>query len=163
LRFDPFEMKTKSEMKTDDRVVMVQPAPLYCRGKLHVTPSPSGARVEVLITGNSSYPGAPGTGSQVGAALGRSAIYGNPLSAVGAIGGIMGAKAGASLDNQIGDKITIVLDSGKTVTIVQARDKKQPIMPGERVVIEGGSTTTVVREQPTRDPEYTAVKSPAKW
>jgi len=75
----------------------------------------------------------------------------------------MGGKAGASLDNQIGDKITIALDSGRTVTVVQARDKKQPIMPGERVVIESGSTTQVVREPPPKDPDYTPVKPLPKW
>lgn len=117
---------------------------------------------EVLIKGESNYPGAPGVGSQVGRAVGQSAISGNPLSVVGALGGIMGGKAGANLDNQIGDKITIVLDSGKTVTIVQERDKKQPIMPGERVVIESGSKSRVVREQPSKDPEYAAKATP-RW
>lgn len=117
---------------------------------------------EVLIQGNSNYPGAPGMGSQVGRAVGQGVLSGNPLYVVGAIGGIMGSKAGANLDNQIGDKITITLDSGKTVTVVQARDKAQPIMPGERVVIESGSTTRVTREAPTKDPEYIAVKNP-KW
>ena len=118
---------------------------------------------EVLIQGSSNYPGAPGMGSQVGRAVGQGVLSGNPLYVVGAIGGIMGGKAGANLDNQIGDKITITLDSGKTITVVQARDKQQPIMPGERVVIESGSTTSVVREVPTKDPEYTAAKTRSKW
>jgi outer membrane lipoprotein SlyB len=82
---------------------------------------------------------------------------------VGAIGGIMGGKAGANMDNQIGDKITVTLDSGKTISVVQARDKAQPIMPGERVVVESGSTTSVVREVPTKDPDYTAAKVKSKW
>jgi outer membrane lipoprotein SlyB len=118
---------------------------------------------EVVIQGSSSYPGAPGTGSQLGSAVGRSVLSGDPLAMVGAIGGIMGGKAGANLDNQIGDKITITLDSGKTITVVQARDKQQPIMPGERVVIESGSTTSVVREVPAKDPEYTAAKKRSTW
>lgn len=119
---------------------------------------------EVLIKGESNYPGAPGMGSQVGRAVGQGVLSGNPLYVVGAIGGIMGGKAGANMDNQIGDKITVTLDSGKTMTVVQARDKKQPIMPGERVVIESGSTTSVVREQPTKDPEYTTAAKPLpKW
>lgn len=117
---------------------------------------------EVLIQGSSNYPGAPGMGSQVGRAVGQGVLSGNPLYVVGAIGGIMGGKAGASLDNQIGDKITVTLDSGKTITVVQARDK-QPIMPGERVVIESGSTTSVVREMPAKDPDYTAAKTRSKW
>lgn len=117
---------------------------------------------EVLIQGESDYPGAPGTGSKMGSAVGRSVLTGNPLAVVGTIGGIMGGKAGANLDNQIGDKITIALDSGKTITVVQARDRKQPIMPGERVVVESGSKTTVVREVPTKDPDYTVKPNP-KW
>lgn len=117
---------------------------------------------EVMIQGNSSYPGAPGTGSQVGSAVGRGVLSGNPIYAVGAIGGIIGGKAGASMDNRIGDKITILLDSGKTITVIQDRDKNQPIMPGERVVIESGSRTSVVREQSAQDPEYTAKKN-YKW
>jgi len=118
---------------------------------------------EVLIQGASNYPGAPGMGSQVGKAVGQGVLSGNPLYVVGAIGGIMGGKAGANLDNQIGDKITIALDSGRTVTVVQVRDKKQPIMPGERVVIESGSTTQVVREPTAKDPDYTPVKPLPKW
>lgn len=103
---------------------------------------------EVLIQAPSSYEGAPGTGSQIGSAMGRGAMSGNPMILAGAIGGIIGAKAGAGLDNQIGDKITIAMDGGKTVTIIQPRDKKQPIMPGERVVLEKSSgNTRVVREQ----------------
>jgi outer membrane lipoprotein SlyB len=102
---------------------------------------------EVLIQAPSSYEGAPGTGSQIGSAVGRGALSGNPMVLAGAIGGIFGAKAGAGMDNQIGDKITIAMDDGKTVTIIQARDRVQPMMPGERVVLERSSgTTRVVRE-----------------
>ena len=117
---------------------------------------------EVLIKGESDYPGAPGTGSKVGSAVGRSVLTGNPLAVVGAIGGIMGGKAGANLDNQIGAKITIALDSGKTITVGQARDTMQPIMPGERVVVESGSKTQVVREVQSKDPDYT-IKQNAQW
>jgi outer membrane lipoprotein SlyB len=118
---------------------------------------------EVMIQGASNYPGAPGMGSQVGRAVGQGVLSGNPLYVVGAIGGIMGSKAGANMDNQIGDKITVTLDSGKVISVVQARDKAQPIMPGERVVVESGSTTTVVREVPTKDPDYTTAKVKSKW
>jgi outer membrane lipoprotein SlyB len=118
---------------------------------------------EVMIQGESSYQGAPGTGSQVGRAVGQGVLSGNPLYVVGAIGGIMGSKAGANLDNQIGDKIVIALDTGKTITVVQPRDKKQPIMPGERVVVESGSKTRVVREAPSKDPDYTIKKPNAGW
>lgn len=107
---------------------------------------------EVLIQAPSSSNNT-GTGAQVGSAVGRAIM--NPGAIVGSMGSIMGAKAGASLDNQVGDKITIVTDDGKTVTIVQAREPNSaPIMPNERVVIEvggaasrmGSGTTRVVRD-----------------
>jgi outer membrane lipoprotein SlyB len=102
---------------------------------------------EVLIEAPSTYAGAPGTGSQIGRAVGMGAMTGSPMAIAGALGGILGSKAGAGMDNQIGDKITIAMDDGKTVTIIQARDKVQPMMPGERVVLEKSyGKTTVVRE-----------------
>lgn len=116
---------------------------------------------EVLIQAPTS-PYQTGAGQQIGSAVGRGVATGNPIAVVGAMGGIMGGKAGATLDNQIGDKITVQTDDGKMVTIVQARDKAQPIMPGERVVIEvggaastmGSGTTRVIRETATPDPQY---------
>ncbi|HYC70400.1 MAG TPA: hypothetical protein VEB66_04275 [Opitutaceae bacterium] len=114
---------------------------------------------EVLIQAPSSS-SQTGTGAQVGSAMGRAIM--NPGAIVGSMGSIMGAKAGATLDNQVGDKITIQTDDGKTVTIVQARGKDQPIMPGERVVIEvggaasrmGSGTTRVIRDTAEPDPQY---------
>jgi len=84
----------------------------------------------------------------------------------------MGSKAGAGLDNQVGDKITILLDTGKTVTVIQARGPDTPIMPGERVVVEQGSGTAgssgggnarVVREGPAKDPDYTQPSARRVW
>ncbi len=123
---------------------------------------------EVLIQAPSTSAGSTGTGAQVGSAVGRGVMTGNPMVIAGSIGGIMGARAGAGLDNQVGDKITILLDNGKTVTVIQARDKEKPMMPGERVVVEsgssqslyGGGNTRVIRETPDKDPDYT-IKSTA--
>jgi outer membrane lipoprotein SlyB len=107
---------------------------------------------EVLIKAPSSSSNT-GTGAQMGRAVGSAIL--NPGAIVGSMGSIMGAKAGASLDNQVGDKITIVTDEGRTVTIVQPREPNTaPIMPNERVVIEvggaasrlGSGTTRVVRD-----------------
>lgn len=118
---------------------------------------------EVIIQAASSAAGSTGTGAQVGSAVGSAVLGGNPASIGRAIGSIVGSKAGASLDNNTGDKITILLDSGKTVTIIQVRDKKgQPMMSGERVVVEqsggtstsGGGNARVVRESPSNDPDY---------
>ncbi len=142
------------------------PPTVYSAGQVGQVVSGESGQVmaveEVLIQASSTQAGSPGTGAQIGSAVGAGAMTGNPLAIVGAIGGIMGAKAGAGMDNQVGDKITILLDNGKTVTVVQARDKKQPIMPGERVVLEQGSSTSiygggnarVVREAPSKDPDY---------
>ena len=107
---------------------------------------------EVLIQAPSSS-NQTGTGSQIGSAVGRSILY--PGAIVGSVGSIMGAKAGATLDNQVGDKIVIQTDDGRSVTIVQPRDNSTPpIMPGERVIIEvggaasrmGSGNTRVVRD-----------------
>lgn len=112
---------------------------------------------EVLIEAPSSR-NQTGTGAQIGSAVGRAIL--NPAAIVGSMGGVMGAKAGATLDNKIGDKIVIATDDGKTVTIVQARDNTAPpIMPGDRVIIEvggaasqmGSGTTRVIRDSSGAD------------
>lgn len=115
---------------------------------------------EVLIQAPSSA-NQTGAGAQIGSAMGRAIM--NPGAIVGSMGGIMGAKAGATLDNRVGDKITVVTDEGRTVTIVQARDPNTaPIMPNDRVVIEvggaaskmGSGTTRVVRDTSAPDDSH---------
>jgi outer membrane lipoprotein SlyB len=121
---------------------------------------------EVIIEGQQNT---QGTGSRIGSAAGMGAVLGSPSAVIGAIGGIVGEKAGGKFDNKIGDKITVMTDEGKTISVVQARDA-QPIMPGERVVIEsgrgatnkGGGNTRVVREQPKPDGSYIGEKPKAK-
>lgn len=115
---------------------------------------------EVLIQAPGSAAGSAGTGSQIGSAVGRGVLTGSPAAVTGALGGILGGRAGAGLDNQVGDKVTVMLDSGKTVVIVQARNQTAPLMPGERVVLEngnssspyGGGSARVVREPVVSDP-----------
>lgn len=110
---------------------------------------------EVLIQAPTSS-SQTGAGQQVGSAVGRSIMSGNPVGAIQrTVGGMIGGAAGATLDNRVGDKITIVTDDGKTVTIVQPRDPSSaPIMPNDRVIIEvggaasrmGSGTTRVIRD-----------------
>lgn len=124
---------------------------------------------EVLIKAPSSSAGSTGAGAQIGSAVVRGAMTGSSNAIAGAVGGILGSKAGANLDNQVGDKITVQLDNGKTVVIVQARGSDAPIMPGERVAIEtgssqsvyGGGTSRVIREAPTADPPYVGAQPTA--
>lgn len=115
---------------------------------------------EVVVQAAGTAAGSAGTGSQVGSAVGMGVLTGSPVYVAGALGNIVGGKAGAGLDNRVGDKVTVALDSGKTIVIVQERDKEQPLMPGERVVLEDGSSNSsyygggrarVVREKPTPD------------
>lgn len=126
---------------------------------------------EVLIQAPSANAGSAGTGAQVGRAVGSAVLTGNPVGIVGSLGGIMGAKAGATMDNQIGDKVTILLDTGKTVVVVQVRDRQQPIMPGERVIVEqgsaistaGGGNARVIREQPAKDSDNSKPIGTRDW
>jgi outer membrane lipoprotein SlyB len=121
---------------------------------------------EVIIEGVQNT---QGTGSRIGSAAGIGAVLGSPSTVIGAIGGIVGEKAGGKFDNKIGDKITVLTDDGKTISVVQVRDA-QPIMPGERVVVEsgrgytnkGGGNTRVVREAPKPDGNYIGEKPKPK-
>lgn len=118
---------------------------------------------EVVIKASGKAAGATGTGATIGGSVGQAVLTRNPLAILGAVGHTVGSNAGATLDNQTGDRITVQLDNGKTVVIVQARDAKEaPLMPGERVTIESGSSTSiygggntrVVREPVRQDPNY---------
>ena len=78
-------------------------------------------------------------GSQVGGGTGRS------LATVGGVvlGGLAGAAAEEGITRQPGYEITVRLDNGRTVSIVQAADVS--FQPGDRVrVIEARDGTTRV-------------------
>ncbi|MSU22937.1 MAG: hypothetical protein EXS32_03845 [Opitutus sp.] len=112
---------------------------------------------DVVIKASSTQAGSTGMGSRIGAAAGRSAIYGGPSAAVGAAGAVIGeavgAVAGARVDDKKGEEITILVEGGQTVTVVQERGSS-PLAPGERVriitsassSIYGGGGTKVVRD-----------------
>lgn len=112
---------------------------------------------DVMIKAQSSAAGSTGMGSRIGAAAGRGAIYGGASAAASAasavVGEAVGAVAGARADDRVGEEITVSIEGGQAVTIVQERSNP-PLAPGERVRVVtgssgglyGGGGTRVVRE-----------------
>ena len=115
---------------------------------------------DVVIKAPSQSAGGTGMGARIGSAAGRSAIYGGPSAITGAVGAVVGeavgAAVGAKTDDKLGEEITVLVEGGQTVTIVQERGDS-PLAPGEHVklvtgasssVYGGGSTKTkVVRDE----------------
>jgi outer membrane lipoprotein SlyB len=100
---------------------------------------------EVKIEGTKS-----GVGSMAGAAVGgvagseighgKGAVIGSILGAVA--GGVTGAAAEEGATRQKGIEITVKLDEGRTIAIVQAADEQFKV--GDRVrILSGGGTTRV--------------------
>lgn len=113
---------------------------------------------DVVIKAPSSSAGSTGMGSRIGAAAGRSAIYGGAAAAVGAasavVGEAVGAVAGARVDDKMGEEITVSIEGGQVVTIVQERSDP-PLAAGEKVrivtglnsgIYSNGGGTKVVRD-----------------
>jgi outer membrane lipoprotein SlyB len=102
---------------------------------------------QVNIEGSKTIVG-PAAGAVVGGVAG-STIGAGKGSAVGAvvgavIGGVAGAAAEEGLTRQKGLEITVKLDSGRTIAIVQGMDEDFRV--GDRVrVLSGGGTTRVTR------------------
>jgi outer membrane lipoprotein SlyB len=101
---------------------------------------------DVVIKAPSSSAGSTGMGSRIGAAAGRSAIYGGAAAAASAatsvVGEAIGAVAGARADDKLGEEITVAIEGGQVVTIVQEQSKP-PLAPGERVRIVTGVNTGI--------------------
>lgn len=101
---------------------------------------------DVVIKASSTQMGSTGMGARIGGAAGRSAIFGGPAAAVGAAGAVIGeavgAVAGARVDDKMGEEITILVEGGQTVTVVQERGSS-PLAAGERVRIITGSSSGV--------------------
>jgi outer membrane lipoprotein SlyB len=93
----------------------------------------------VAIEGERSYLGGAG-GGYIGYELGRAAVDGSGGGVAGAVGAVAGAVAGSAIEEratrQDGLQITVELDEGSTVAIVQAAD--QPFALGERVRVLRG-------------------------
>ena len=90
----------------------------------------------VQIEGNKSVLGTAG-GGYVGYELGRTVGSGNGRDLAGAVGAVAGAVAGQAVEERVtrqdGLQITIDLDRGETIAVVQAADIA--FEPGERVKV----------------------------
>ena len=79
-------------------------------------------------------------GSQIGSGRGRTVAG----AAGAALGGIAGSHAGQAINTRPGLEMTIRLDSGETISVVQEANKREPFYEGERVrVLSNGRTTRV--------------------
>lgn len=87
---------------------------------------------DVIITPNSRS--GSGTGSRVGAAAMIGAITGSPMAIAGAVGSVMGENGGSKLDNKMGEEITVQLQGGPVIVVVQEQGNL-PFISGERVQV----------------------------
>lgn len=123
----------------------------YSRDQARVAQDVEYGRVEavhvVAIEGTKSNIGA-GAGAIAGGVAGAGVGSGSTTRTVGAlagaiIGGMAGAAAEEGLTRQDGLEITVRLDSGRTIAVVQAADVQ--FRPGDRVrVLYGRDGTTRV-------------------
>jgi outer membrane lipoprotein SlyB len=93
----------------------------------------------VTIEGNRSYLGGAG-GGYIGYEVGRAAVDGSGSGVAGAVGAVAGAVAGSAIEEratrQEGLQITVDLEKGPTIAVVQAAD--EPFEVGERVKVLRG-------------------------
>jgi outer membrane lipoprotein SlyB len=98
---------------------------------------------DVLIKGQTTQAGSTGAGARIGSAAVTGAILGAPERAVAAVVGSMaGSAAGARMDDRRGEEVTVMLEGGKTVVIVQEREAGvAPLAAGEKVRVQMGSSS----------------------
>jgi outer membrane lipoprotein SlyB len=93
----------------------------------------------VTIGGEHGYLGSAG-GGYIGYEVGRYVVDGSGRGVAGAVGAVAGAVAGDAIEERVtrqeGLQITVDLEEGSTVAIVQAAD--QPFAVGERVKVLRG-------------------------
>ncbi|WP_296054763.1 glycine zipper domain-containing protein [uncultured Amphritea sp.] len=104
----------------------------------------------VVIEGRTDSPLGAGAGAIVGGIAGSSVGEGKGssiASVVGAVaGGIVGQRIEESSTRKQGQEITVTLESGRTISVVQEVDSDGFFQPGERVrVLRQGSTVRIVR------------------
>lgn len=104
----------------------------------------------VVIEGRSDSPLGAGAGAIVGGIAGSTVGGGKGSSiatVVGAIaGGIVGQKVEESSTRKQGQEVTVTLESGRTISVVQEVDGGGFFQPGERVrVLRQGATARIVR------------------
>lgn len=101
--------------------------------RIEGTKSPVGSLAGAVVGGVA--------GSSVGG--GRGQIVGATVGAV--LGGLGGSAAEEALTREKGLEITVKLDSGRTIAVVQGVDE-QSFIVGDRVrILSGGGTTRVTR------------------
>lgn len=118
---------------------------------------------DVVIKAPSQSAGSTGRGARIGSAAGRSAISGGAAGAVvGVVGAVVGEAAGtavgATANNKMGEEITVLIEGGQTVTIVQERGTV-PLAAGEKVRLITGAASSVyggssTKTKVVRDEDY---------
>jgi outer membrane lipoprotein SlyB len=104
---------------------------------------------DVVIKARSSSAGSTGVGARMGSAAVVAAVLGSPIHAAIAAGEMIGSAAGAGLDNQKGEELTILLKDGRTVVVVQPRGDV-PYVIGDRVKILNSSSGSIYGEPTTQ-------------
>ena len=105
---------------------------------------------DVTIDGTKGAVGAI-TGGAAGAAAGHQIGKGEGKIAATAAGAIAGALTGASIERKVtkkpGVEITVKLDDGDTIAVIQEKDPSETFVVGDRVrVLKSSDGTTRVRK-----------------
>jgi outer membrane lipoprotein SlyB len=126
----------------------------YSRGEVRQAQTVQMGYVEsvtpVIIEGRTDGIVGAGTGAAIGGILGRGVGggRGQDLATVAGVvaGGIAGQRVEEAVSRRQGAEITVRLDSGRLVSVVQEVDPSQDFWPGQPVRVLGqGSTMRVTR------------------
>jgi outer membrane lipoprotein SlyB len=127
--------------------------PVYDRSQVgHVITEQRGEIIgvqDVVIKARSSSAGSAGVGSRVGSAAVAAAVLGSPIGAAVAAGQAIGGIAGASMDNERGEELTILMKDGRSIVVVQPRGTV-PFSIGDRVRVMTGSSSSIYGDPSTR-------------
>ena len=103
---------------------------------------------EVVIEGERSALGRVG-GGLIGYQVGRSVGAGSGRAVAGAVGAVAGAVAGQSIEERAtredGWQITVDLDGGRSIAVVQARDQSFQVGERVRVYMRRGGAARVAK------------------
>ena len=110
---------------------------------------------DVLIRAPSAPAGSTGAGSRIGAATVAGIITGSPVAVASAVGSVLGSNVGARADDRLGEEITVMVEGGQSVIIVQERNgpplgigERVKVLTGSGTSIYGGPSAKVIRESP---------------
>ncbi|RAU18614.1 hypothetical protein DN062_07545 [Nitrincola tibetensis] len=124
----------------------------YSRGEARQAQSVQMGRIEtivpVIIEGRTDGVVGAGTGAVIGGIAGSNVGGGSGSTIATVIGAVAGGIAGQRIEEATsrrqGYEITVRLDNGSLVSVVQEADKNQAFSPGQRVRVLGqGSTMRV--------------------